>query len=81
MSVHAEWLKDRVGRVLAEELAPALAMDAAMIEVIEVIDGVARIRLGGACGCCPNSVMAIIMGIEQEVRRQVPEIEYLEIGP
>ena len=81
MSVHAESLKDRVARVLAEQLAPALAMDETMIEVIEVIDGVARIRLGGACGCCPSSVMVIIVGIEQEMRRRVPEIEYLEIVP
>ena len=81
MSVHAESLKDRVARVLAEQLAPALAMDETMIEVIEVIDGVTRIRLGGACGCYPSSVMVIIVGIEQEMRRRVPEIEYLEIVP
>jgi len=74
-------LKDRIAKVLAEELAPVLAMDATAIEVIDVADGVARVRLGGACGCNPSSVMAIILGLEQELRRRVPEIEYVEIAP
>jgi Fe-S cluster biogenesis protein NfuA len=71
-------LKERVARVLAEEVAPALAMDGAGLEVVEVSDGVVRLRLSGACACCPGTVMAVITGIEQELRRRVPEVEYVE---
>jgi Fe-S cluster biogenesis protein NfuA len=74
-------LSARVARALAEDIAPSLEMDGASIELIEVVDGVARLRTQGACGACPGSVMAIIMGIEQELRRSVPEIDYIELVP
>jgi Fe-S cluster biogenesis protein NfuA len=71
-------LKARVARALAEEIGPALAMNGTAIEVLDVSDGIARLRLGGVCGGCPTSIMAAIMGIEQELRRHVPEIEFVE---
>ena len=74
-------LKERVRRVLANEVGPALQMDGAAIEVLDVVDGVARVRLGGALSCCPSSVMTVVMGIEQELRKHVPEVAYLEAVP
>ncbi len=74
-------LRERVARALAEHVGPALAMDGTAIEVLDVTDGVARVRLGGVCAGCPSSVMTVLMGIEQELRRHVPEIEYLEVVP
>jgi Fe-S cluster biogenesis protein NfuA len=71
-------LKARVAKVLAEEVGPALEMDGSAIEVLEVSDGVARVRLSGVCGSCPSSIMAAVMGIEQELRKHIPEVEYLE---
>lgn len=76
-----ESLKERVTRVLAVDVAPALGMDGTHLEVLDVQDGVARIRLGGACGCCPSSLMTVIHGIEQELRGRVPEVEYVEMVP
>lgn len=77
----SESLRERVERALKAEVAPALELDGTAIEVLDVTGGVARVRLGGACSGCPASVMTIIMGIEQELRRRVPEIEYLEAAP
>lgn len=74
-------LKRRVERALAEHVAPALAMDGTLLEVLDVDDGIARIRLGGTCGNCPSSIMAAVTGIEQELRRHVPEIDYIEAVP
>jgi Fe-S cluster biogenesis protein NfuA len=74
-------LKDRVAKVLAEEVAPALQMDGADLELLDVTDGVARVRLLGGCASCPSTIMAVIMGIEQELRRRVPEVEYIEAVP
>jgi Fe-S cluster biogenesis protein NfuA len=70
-----------VVRVLAEQVGPALEMDGTAIEVVDVSDGIVQVRLGGVCGSCPASVMTVIMGIEQELRRHVPEVEYLEALP
>jgi len=73
-------LKDRVARILAEEVQPALAMDGTEIEVLDVTaDGVVQVRLGGVCSGCPSSVLAVIMEIEHELRKRLPEVEYLEV--
>jgi Fe-S cluster biogenesis protein NfuA len=74
-------LKQRVARVITENVAPLLEMDGNAIEVLDITDGVVQVRLHGACGCCPGSVQAVIMGIEDELRRRVPEVEYLEAVP
>jgi Fe-S cluster biogenesis protein NfuA len=74
-------LQQRVQQVVREEIAPLLEMDGAGIEVVSVDDGVVQLRLNGTCSCCPGSVHAVIMGIEQELRRRVPEVEYLEAVP
>jgi Fe-S cluster biogenesis protein NfuA len=71
-------IKERVAQVLATEIAPALQMNGTDLEVVEVIDGVARIRFQGACTGCPSTVMSLLMGIEQELRQRVPEVEYIE---
>ena len=74
-------LKNRLESLLATEIGPALQMDGTAIEVVDVSDGVARVRLAGVCGSCPSSIMTVIMGIEQELRSRLPEIEYLEAVP
>lgn len=74
-------LKKRVARVLAEEVAPVLQMDGTALEVLDIDQGVVRVRLNGACTGCPSTLMMVIMGMEQELRKHVPEIEYLEAVP
>jgi len=74
-------LKERVARALAEEVGPALELDGTQIDVLDVSDGVARVRLGGVCSGCPSTLMLVIHGIEQELRRRFPEVEYLEAVP
>lgn len=74
-------LKERVKQVLAEEVGPFLEQDGAAIEVINVTDGVVRVRFQGGCGGCPSTFMAIVMSIETELRRRIPEIECLEAVP
>ena len=74
-------LNERVRRALADEIGPALALDGSAIEVLDVSNGVARLRLGGVCGGCASSIMTAISGIEQELRRLVPEVECIEAVP
>jgi len=81
MSPASTTLKERVQRVLAEEIGPALELDGTALEVLDVTDGIVQLRLGGVCGSCPSSIMAAVMGIEQELRRRLPEVEYLEAVP
>ncbi len=74
-------LKARIQSVLEVHIAPVLSLDVAGLEVLDVIDGVVRIRVTDACAGCPATVMTLIMGIEQELRKHVPKIEYLEAVP
>jgi Fe-S cluster biogenesis protein NfuA len=74
-------LKTRAARVLAEEVAPALQMDGGAVELLDVSDGVARVRLLGSCGGCPSTIQAVVMGLDQELCRRVPEIRYVEAVP
>jgi Fe-S cluster biogenesis protein NfuA len=46
--------------------------------LIDVIDGVVRVRLTGACGGCPMSQMTLRMGVEKVLKQQVPEVKSVE---
>jgi Fe-S cluster biogenesis protein NfuA len=74
-------LKERVEQVLVDEIGPDLDLDGSAIEVLGVDAGVVQVRFGGACSGCPSSIMTLIMGLEQELRKRIPEIEYLEAVP
>jgi Fe-S cluster biogenesis protein NfuA len=74
-------LKARATRILMEEAAPALQLDGTGIEVLDVDAGVLQVRLTGGCSGCPSTVQTIIIGLEQELRKRLPEIEYLEAVP
>jgi len=74
-------LKQRVAAALAAHARPALDMDGTQIEVLDVTDGIARLRLGGVCGNCPSSIIAVVMGLEDLLRRHVPEVKYIEAAP
>jgi Fe-S cluster biogenesis protein NfuA len=74
-------LRDRVEAVIRAEVAPALEVDGAAIEVLGVDRGCARVRLNGACAGCPATVMFLVRGMEEELRKRVPEVDYLEAVP
>jgi Fe-S cluster biogenesis protein NfuA len=74
-------LRSRVQQALAAEIGPALDMDGSRIDIVAVHDGEVQLRLNGVCGNCPSSIMAVVMGIEQELCRLVPEVRYVEILP
>lgn len=74
-------LKSRVAHILATEVEPALQMPAGGIQVLDVTDGIVRLRLGEICASCPSSLMVVIMELEQELRKRIPEVAYLEAVP
>lgn len=68
-----ESVKDRVEKALAE-LRPRLQADGGDIEFLGVADGVVKVRMKGACAGCPMSIMTLKMGVEQHLRKKIPEI-------
>jgi Fe-S cluster biogenesis protein NfuA len=55
-------------------IRPAIHADGGDVELVNVTDGVAYVRLSGACADCPMSHMTFHVGIESAVRRYRPEL-------
>lgn len=64
---------EKVQAVL-DQVRPMLQRDGGDVELIEVVDGVVKVKLQGACGSCPMSTMTLKMGIEKAIKEQIPEI-------
>ena len=64
---------EKVQAVL-DQVRPMLQRDGGDVELIEVVDGVVKVKLQGACGSCPMSTMTLKMGIEAAIKEQIPEI-------
>ncbi|MCX6346094.1 MAG: NifU family protein [Armatimonadetes bacterium] len=70
-------MRDRVQAVL-EQVRPNLQSDGGDVELVDIVDGVAKVRLQGACHGCPMASMTLQMGIERVIKSQIPEITAVE---
>ena len=62
-----------------DTIRPYLERDGGNVSIEEITPGnIVRIRLLGSCGSCPMSIMTLKAGIEQAIKRDVPEIEGVE---
>ncbi len=72
-------MRDRIERVLAEEVRPMLAMHGGNVELIEVTDeGVVKVRLTGGCAGCPAAQMTVVGIVEKAIKSKVPEVKRVE---
>jgi Fe-S cluster biogenesis protein NfuA len=67
-------MKEKVEKAL-DKIRPSLMADGGNVELVDVEDGVVRVRLTGACGGCPMSQMTLKMGIERLLKQEIPEIK------
>jgi len=67
-------MKEKVEAVLAK-IRPNLQADGGDVELVDVKDGVVKVRLVGACGGCPMATMTLRNGIERILKEQVPEVK------
>ncbi len=67
-------MKEKVEKAL-DKIRPALMADGGGVELVEVKDGVVKVKLTGACGGCPMSQMTLKMGIERSLKSEIPEIK------
>ncbi len=62
-----------------ESIRPYLIADGGDVEFIDITDDLAvKVRLTGACHGCPFSMMTLKAGIEQAIRKSVPQIRELQ---
>ncbi|MCU0652069.1 MAG: NifU family protein [Candidatus Omnitrophica bacterium] len=68
-------MRERIEQAL-EKIRPMLTADGGNVELVDVTaDGVVKLKLTGACGCCPMSQMTLKMGIEKILKQEIPEIK------
>jgi Fe-S cluster biogenesis protein NfuA len=70
-------MKEQVEKVL-EEIRPNLQADGGDIELVDVVDGVVKVRLKGACAGCPMSQMTLAFGVERVLKQRIPEVKKVE---
>jgi Fe-S cluster biogenesis protein NfuA len=69
---------ERIEEALSQ-LRPFLEADGGNIELLEVSDDlVAKVKLLGACSSCSMSAMTMKNGVEDAIKRAVPEIIAVE---
>jgi Fe-S cluster biogenesis protein NfuA len=62
-----------------DTMRPYLKDDGGNVEVVDITDEmILRVRLLGACSTCPQSFMTMKAGIEEAVKRSVPQIKGVE---
>ncbi len=60
-------------------IRPYLQRDGGNVEIVEITDDfIVRLRLIGACETCPQSFMTMKIGIEESIKRDVPQIRAIE---
>jgi Fe-S cluster biogenesis protein NfuA len=57
-----EKMKEQVQSAL-NEIRPSLQADGGDVELVDVEDGIVKVRLTGACGGCPMSQMTLKQGV------------------
>ena len=78
MNPHDPDLRQRIEDTL-DSVRPYLMADGGSVRLADVTDEmVVEIELLGACGTCPMSTMTLRAGIEQAIRRAVPEVTRVE---
>ncbi len=60
-------------------IRPYLEADGGNVKILEITPtNVVRLELLGACGSCPMSTMTLKAGVEEALKRAIPEITAVE---
>lgn len=77
MTIEQQTMFDSV-QVVLEKLRPFLLRDGGDCELVDVEDGIVKLRLLGACGTCPSSTITLKAGIERALLEEVPGVVEVE---
>jgi len=67
-------MREKVEEIL-DMIRPSLVADGGNVELIDVNDGVVKLKLTGACAGCPMSTMTLKNGIERILKQEIPEVK------
>lgn len=67
-------MREKVEEIL-ERIRPHLQADGGNVELIEVNEGIIKVKLTGACGGCPMAMLTLKNGIEHILKAEIPEVK------
>ena len=71
-------IDENIKGILDEYIRPAVEQDGGAIDFHSFIDGKVQVVLQGACSGCPSSTLTLKAGIENLLKRMVPEVKQVE---
>jgi len=62
---------------IINKIKPMLEADGGSIELVSVDEkkGIVKVKLVGACGACPFSMMTLKNVVERSIREEIPEVK------
>ena len=67
-------MKEKVEQAL-DKIRPYLQADGGDVQLVSVEEGIVKVKLQGACYGCPMAQMTLKNGIEQNLKKMVPEVK------
>ena len=71
-------IERKIRQLLEDHVRPAVEMDGGAIDFKSFVDGVVTVQMKGSCSGCPSSTMTLKAGIENLLKRMVPEVVAVE---
>lgn len=68
----------KIKKLLEDHVRPAVEMDGGAIDFKKFENGVVTVTMKGSCSGCPSSTLTLKAGIENLLKRMVPEVESVE---
>lgn len=68
----------KIKTILEEYIKPAVEQDGGAITFHSFHDGVVKVLLQGSCSGCPSSTVTLKAGIENLLKRMIPEVKEVE---
>jgi Fe-S cluster biogenesis protein NfuA len=76
--LHPLGVEDRVRQAL-DGVRPYLRSHGGNVELVEVRDGLVRLRLQGSCHSCPSSSVTMQQTVEEAIYGKAPEVTAVEV--
>jgi len=69
-------MKEKVEKII-QRIRPALQADGGDVEIVDVDTktGIVKLRLKGACAGCPMSQYTLKVGIEAQLKQEIPQVK------
>jgi len=67
-------MREKIEAALSQ-VRPALLAHGGDVQLVDVSNGVVKVKLTGACGDCPMALITLRQGIERVLKEQVPEVK------